>query len=134
MVHQSLVTLPEVPSRKVPSQNLPKGIQQTVGRDEELRQLTDNLSKGIDTLLLGPIGVGKSHLLGLLDAENVLKVKTLSPAKESLINIAEGLHKIGRLCPMVRTNLKRSKSNTPARPSRAGQNMVLGSVEKTSSC
>ena len=130
MVHQSLVTLPEVPSRKVPSQNLPKGIQQTVGRDEELRQLTDNLSKGIDTLLLGPIGVGKSHLLGLLDAENVLKVKTLSPAKESLINIAEGLHKIGRLCPDGPDKFETLKKQHARTTIQGWTDMVLGSVEK----
>ena len=82
-----------------PRKQLHIGMLQTVGRDEELRQLKDNLSKSVDTLLLGPIGVGKSHLLALLNAENVLKVKTLSPAKEALINIAEELHKIGRLCP-----------------------------------
>ena len=82
-----------------PKKQLRIGMGQTVGRDEELRQLKDNLSKGVDTLVLGPIGVGKSHLLALLDAENVLKVKTLSPAKEALINIAEELHKIGRLRP-----------------------------------
>ena len=82
-----------------PRKQLHIGVLQTVGRDEELRQLKDNLSKRIDTLVLGPIGVGKSHLLALLEAENVLRVKTLSPAKEALINIAEELHKIGRLCP-----------------------------------
>ena len=82
-----------------PRKQLHIGVLQTVGRDEELRQLKDNLSKSIDTLVIGPIGVGKSHLLALLEAENVLKVKTLSPAKEALINIAEELHKIGRLCP-----------------------------------
>ncbi len=82
-----------------PRKHLHIGVLQTVGRDEELRQLKDNLSKRIDTLVLGPIGVGKSHLLALLEAENVLRVKTLSPAKEALINIAEELHKIGRLCP-----------------------------------
>ena len=82
-----------------PRKQLHIGVLQTVGRDEELRQLKDNLSKSIDTLVIGPIGVGKSHLLALLEAENVLRVKTLSPAKEALINIAEELHKIGRLCP-----------------------------------
>ena len=82
-----------------PRKQLHIGVLQTVGRAEELRQLKDNLSKGIDTLVIGPIGVGKSHLLALLEAENVLVVKTLSPAKEALINIAEELHKIGRLCP-----------------------------------
>ena len=96
-----------------PKKHTRTGIQQTVGRDKELRQLKDNLSKSIDTLLLGPIGVGKSYLLALLNAENALKVKTLTPAKESLINIAEELHKIGRLCP---DGPESSKSNNPCHP------------------
>ena len=40
---------------------------QTVGRSAELRRLQDNLSKGIDTLLVGPIGAGKSHMLRHLE-------------------------------------------------------------------
>ena len=101
----------------------------TVGRDEELCQLTDNLSKGIDTLLLGPIGVGKSHLLALLDAENALVVKTLSPAKEALINIAKELHKIGRLCPDGPDfeTIKKQHTRTTIQ---GWTDMVLGSVKK----
>ncbi|MCY3868664.1 MAG: tyrosine-type recombinase/integrase [Gemmatimonadetes bacterium] len=101
----------------------------TVGRDEELCQLTDNLSKGIDTLLLGPIGVGKSHLLALLNAENVLVVKTLSPAKEALINIAKELHKIGRLCPDGPDfeTIKKQHTRTTIQ---GWTDMVLGSVKK----
>ena len=101
----------------------------TVGRDGELCQLTDNLSKGIDTLLLGPIGVGKSHLLALLNAENVLVVKTLSPTKEALINIAKELHKIGRLCPDGPDfeTIKKQHTRTTIQ---GWTDMVLGSVEK----
>lgn len=130
MVHQPLTTRPAVPSRKVPSQKLPKGIQQTVGRDKELRQLKNNLGKGIDTLLLGPIGVGKSHLLALLNAENVLVVKTLSPAKESLINIAKELHKIGRLCADDPDNFETFKKQHTRTTIQGWTDMVLGSVEK----
>lgn len=130
MTHQSPTTCPAVPSRKVPSQKLPKGIQQTVGRDEELRQLKDNLSKSIDTLLLGPIGVGKSYLLALLSAENALKVKTLTPAKESLINIAEGLHKIGRLCPDGPDKFETFKKQHTRTTIQGWTDMVLNSVEK----
>ena len=39
---------------------------QTVGRQAELAQLQSHVDKRMDTLLLGPSGVGKSHLLGLL--------------------------------------------------------------------
>ncbi len=147
MAHQSPTTRPAVPSATVPPEFHPTpdvliGIGQTVGRGEELCQLKDNLSKGIDTLVLGPIGVGKSHLLALLDAENALVVKTLSPVKEALINIAEGLHKIGRLCS---DGLESSKSNNLRHPRsdfetfkkqhtrttiQGWTDMVLGSVEK----
>ena len=33
---------------------------ETVGRQAELQQLQDHVSRGIDTLLIGPVGVGKS--------------------------------------------------------------------------
>ncbi len=102
----------------------------TVGRDKELRQLKDNLSKSVDTLLLGPIGVGKSHLLALLNAENALVVKTLSPAKESLINIAKGLHKIGRLCPDGPDKFETIKKQHARTTIQGWTDMVLGSVEK----
>ncbi len=130
MTHPSPAPRPAVPSRKAPSQKLPKGIQQTVGRGEELCQLKDNLSKGIDTLVLGPIGVGKSHLLALLDAENALMVKTLSPVKEALINIAEGLHKIGRLCPDGSDKFETFKKQHTRTTIQGWTDMVLGSVEK----
>ena len=68
-------------------------IHQPVDRKEKLRLIEENLSKRIDTLIVGPIGIGKSHLLAQVDADYVLKVKTLSPIKEALINIAEELHK-----------------------------------------
>ena len=106
------------------------GMPQTVGRDEELYQLEDNLNKGIDTLVVGPIGVGKSHLLALLDAENALKVKTLSPVKEALINIAEGLHKIGRLCPDGPDNFETIKKQHTRTSIQGWTDMVLGSVER----
>ena len=130
MVHQSPATRPAVPSRKAPSKKLPKGIQQTVGRDEELRQLKDNLSKSIDTLLLGPIGVGKSHLLALIEAENALVVKTLTPAKESLINIAKELYKIERLCPDGPDKFETFKKRHTRTTIQGWTDMVLGSVEK----
>ncbi len=130
MTHPSPAPRPAVPSRKAPSQKLPKGMQQTVGRGEELYQLKDNLSKGIDTLVLGPIGVGKSHLLALLDAENALMVKTLSPVKEALINIAEGLHKIGRLCPDGSDKFETFKKQHTRTTIQGWTDMVLGSVEK----
>ena len=77
-------------------------------------QLTDNLSKGIDTLLLGPISVGKSHLLALLNAENVLVEKPLTPAKESLINIAKELHKPETQKRAIQGYVANSSNSKPA--------------------
>ena len=74
-------------------------IHQSVARAEKLRLIEENLTKRIDTLIVGPIGIGKSHLLAQLDAEHALKVQTLSLIKEALINIAEELHKHGKLYP-----------------------------------
>ena len=71
--------------------------QRTVGRREELRRLQENLERGIDTLLLGPVGVGKSHLLGLLRGDRVIRMAGLSPVRQALIGIAETLHRQGAL-------------------------------------
>ena len=73
--------------------------------------------------------MGKSHLLALLNAENMFVVKTLSPAKESLINIAEDLHKTGRLCPDGPDfeTIKKQHTRTTIQ---GWTDMVLGSVKK----
>ena len=73
------------------------GMPRTVGRTEELRQLQENAAKGIDTLLIGPIGTGKSHLLDLLHGEKIIRIKSLSPAKEAIIALAEELYRKGIL-------------------------------------
>jgi len=78
-----------------PPHPLPAGSLPTVGRQEELRQLQANLDKGVDTLLLGPTGVGKSHLLALLQGERLIRLPHLSPPKQALLEIAEALHQRG---------------------------------------
>jgi len=70
---------------------------QTVGRQAEFRQLQDNVRKGIDTLLVGPVGVGKSNLLALLRGEQIIRVQGLNPAKQAIISIAEELYQRGVL-------------------------------------
>ena len=67
-------------------------ITQTVGRQAELQQLQSHADKWVDTLLLGPAGIGKSHLLGLLQGEHLLRMKTLTPIRQGLIEIAQALH------------------------------------------
>ena len=72
---------------------------QTVGRQAELRKLQENLNKGIDSLLVGPVGVGKSHLLGLLEGDRIIRVKGLGPVRQAIIEIAEALHNAGVFQP-----------------------------------
>lgn len=60
-----------------------------VGRDRELLQLIDNINKNINTILIGRIGVGKSHLLKQLDLKDrkILKVDDLSNLKMTFVNM-----------------------------------------------
>ena len=68
---------------------------ETVGRQAELKQLQDNVTRGIDTLLIGPVGVGKSHLLGLLEGEQLIRLPGLTPPRQTLISMAEELFRKG---------------------------------------
>ncbi|MCE2432854.1 MAG: hypothetical protein J4F29_08045 [Candidatus Latescibacteria bacterium] len=104
-------------------------IHQLVARKEKLRLIEENLTKRIDTLLIGPIGTGKSHLLAQVDAEHVLKVQTLSPIKEALINIAEELHKHGKLYPHIE-DFEKIKKRHGRETIQAWTDMVLDSVQK----
>ena len=104
-------------------------IHQSVARAEKLRLIEENLTKRIDTLIVGPIGIGKSHLLAQLDAEHALKVQTLSPIKEALINIAEELHKCGKLYPH-NEDFEKIKKRHARETIQAWTDMVLNSVQK----
>jgi len=70
---------------------------QTVGRQVELKRLQENCAKGVDTLLVGGVGVGKSHLLKLLEGGKVIHVQGLSPAKQAIVSLAEELYNRGAL-------------------------------------
>ncbi len=104
-------------------------VHQSVARKEKLRLIEENLAKRIDTLLIGPIGIGKSHLLAQVDAEHALKVQTLSPIKEALINIAEELHKHGKLYPH-NEDFEKIKKQYARETIQAWTDMILNSVEK----
>jgi len=82
------------PKRFLPAGNLP-----TIGRQAELAQLQDHLRKGIDTLLLGPVGVGKSHLLSLLEGPKLIRLPGLTPQRQALLSLAEELFDRGVLQP-----------------------------------
>jgi hypothetical protein len=51
--------------------------------------------KRVATLLVGPTGVGKSHLLAQLSGERLIRLVRLSPPKQALLEIAEVLHSQG---------------------------------------
>ena len=57
----------------------------TVGRNTEIGTLEKNIDKGINTLLLGPIGVGKSHILENFKCEKkILRLDDSGTIKKSL--------------------------------------------------
>ena len=70
-----------------------------VGRQDELEKIRANLEKRQPTLLRGPVGIGKSHLLRIIakDIKNVIYIERVQPIKQALLSIAEALHKDGRL-------------------------------------
>lgn len=59
--------------------------QFSVGRLNEFQNLEDNARKGINTILLGPIGIGKSHLLENFKTDHkILKIDDLTGIKQTL--------------------------------------------------
>ena len=58
-------------------------IHQSVERKEKLHLLKENLSKRIDTLIVGPIGIGKSHLLAQARCRPCPQSKNPIPNKRS---------------------------------------------------
>lgn len=71
--------------------------QSTVGRQSEIQKLQDFADRGIHTLVLGPPGVGKSHLLKLLQGEKLIRLPGLSPQRETMLTLAEALYERGAL-------------------------------------
>ncbi len=60
----------------------------TVGRNEEIEKLTDNLNKGVNTVVIGDTGTGKSHLLQLLKSyRKIFRLDDCTNLKKSLVNI-----------------------------------------------
>lgn len=57
----------------------------SIGRNDELLVLQKNADKGINTLILGNIGIGKTHLLENLQTERkILKIDDLTGIKHTL--------------------------------------------------
>ncbi len=60
----------------------------SIGRNEEYKTLENNADKGINTLIIGNIGLGKSHLLENFNTDKkILRLDDLFSIKTSLINL-----------------------------------------------
>ena len=70
-----------------------------IGREEELKRIEENISKGRHTLLAGRLGIGKSHLLRYLEKtlKRAVYVERIYPLKAALLDILKHLHQRGRL-------------------------------------
>lgn len=86
----------------------------TTGRQAELSQLQANLERGIHTVLVGPVGVGKSHLLELLDGDSLLRLPGLSPPRQMIIALAEQLHDQGVRFASAGETEARGRAHSPA--------------------
>lgn len=67
----------------------------TIGRTDEITTITSYATRDINTILLGPIGAGKSHLLQQINPENkkVLKLDDTHNIKQSLLYLLLYLYK-----------------------------------------
>jgi len=109
--------------------------RQIVGRREEIRKLQANLDRGISTLLVGPEGVGKRHLLEQLQGDRILRVERLKPVKPALLEIAEALHQHGvfmadPLPPAPGEDFERIKRRHARTRISGWTQMILNSVEE----
>lgn len=60
----------------------------SIGRNKEFKTLENNADKGINTLIIGNIGIGKSHLLESFNTDKkVLRMDDLFNIKSSLTNL-----------------------------------------------
>ncbi len=65
-----------------------------IGRESELRRLQENVAKGRHTLLVGPVGLGKSHLLRALarTLPRSMSLRQVHPLRVSLLTLCQTLH------------------------------------------
>jgi hypothetical protein len=70
-----------------------------IGRATELARLRANVARGRPTLLVGPIGAGKTHLLRALTAEcpDAVLVPQVQPLRLSLLGLCDALFSRGPL-------------------------------------
>ena len=72
---------------------------QLIGREAERQRLEENVARGRHTLLVGPIGIGKSHLLRVVAGAlpRALRVDHVRPLRMSLLALCQTLHAAGDL-------------------------------------
>src|SRR3990172_7661303 len=70
-----------------------------VGRAAELQRLRENVARGRHTLLVGKVGLGKSHLLRALNRElpRSIYLEEVRPLRPSLVALCQALHARGHL-------------------------------------
>ena len=55
-----------------------------IGRKAELKMITDHYHKKINMILIGPQGIGKSQILGMLNHDKILRMDDFKSVKSSL--------------------------------------------------
>ena len=70
-----------------------------IGRAADLQRLRDNAARGRHTLLVGKVGLGKSHLLRVLTRElpRSIYLDQVRPLRVSLLDLCQALHARGHL-------------------------------------
>lgn len=60
-----------------------------IGRDNELKKVIDLINRGINAILIGKIGAGKTHILNQLDFKNkkILKIDEMTNLKLTFLNL-----------------------------------------------
>jgi len=66
-----------------------------IGREAEIQRLRENVARGRPTLLLGPVGLGKSQLLRVLHQAlpRSIYLEQIRPLRVSLLALCQALHR-----------------------------------------
>ena len=70
-----------------------------IGRAAELQRLRENVARGRHSVLVGKVGLGKSHLLRALNRElpRSIYLDEVRPLRPSLVALCQALHARGHL-------------------------------------